>query len=145
MQHPMFDNTFSPDSPRERLDWKQLTELYKKDPQLAVNYGKLRCNETVDFFPCNLAKILPLPSRKEATHVFITCFRNDEFDYLWMGQFSAINTDHELVYSQIPGDNHDEKLMFLAEKTIVTSPEVSEYDNHYDGCPYKYAKILRIV
>lgn len=144
MQHPMFDNSFSPQSPRRRMSLKELRALNATAPQEVVDYGKLRCNETVEFLPSNEAKAHNLPSFGY-DHIFIACIRNGEPDYIWLGQFTAKDWDGNMVYPQVKGNNHLERRNMLAGKTLTTESSVSEYKNYWDGCTYKYAAISQLV
>lgn len=143
MHHPMFNNSFSPQSPRRRMSLQELIALNAVNPQQVVDYGKLRCNETVEFLPSNEVKAYNL--RSDYYHIFITCKRNSELDYIWLGQFTAKDWDGNMIYPQIKGDNHLERINFLAGKTIITDSAVSEYKNYWDGCMYKYASISQLM
>ena len=142
--HPMFDNSFSPQSPRRRMSIEELFELNDINPQEVVDYGKLRCNETVEFLPSNEAKAYNLESNGY-DHIFIACIRNGESDHIWLGQFTAKDWNDNMIYPQIKGDNHFERRDFLAGKTLVAEPVVSQYKNYWDGCAYKYAAISQLV
>ena len=142
--HPMFDNSFSPQSPRKRMSIEELFALNVTDPQQVIDYGKLRCNETVEFLPSNEARAYNLKSYGY-DHIFIACKRNGELDYIWLGQFTAKDWDGNMIYPQIKGTNHLERRDFLAGKTLTTDSSVSEYKNYWDGCTYKYAKICELL
>ena len=144
MSHPMFDNSFSPQSPRRRMNLKELHALNAIDPQEVVYYGKLRCNETVEFLPSNATRAFNLQSNGYY-HIFITCIRNGVIDVIWLGQFTAKDWDGSIVYPQIKGSNHLERRDFLAGKTLVTESVVSEYKNYWDGCTYKYAAVSQLI
>lgn len=143
MQHPMFDNSFSPQSPRRRMSIEELIALNATDPQQVVDYGKLRCNETVEFLPSNQTKAYNLISCGY-DHIFITCKRNGEMDYLWLGQFTSKDWDDNMIYPQIEGANHLQRVQFLANKTLVTGASVSSFKNYWDGCEYKYTPIVQL-
>jgi hypothetical protein len=142
--HPMFDNSFSPQSPRRRMSIEELFMFNEINPQQVVDYGKLRCNETVEFLPSNEAKAYNLRSYGY-DHIFIACKRNGELDYIWLGQFTAKDWNGNMIYPQIKGDNHLERRNFLAGKTLTADSSVSEYKNYWDGCTYKYAKICELL
>lgn len=142
--HPMFDNSFSPDSPRTRMSIEELIALNKVNPQQVIDYGKLRCNETVEFLPINEIKIYNLKSYGY-DHIFIKCNRNGKSDYIWLGQFTANQWSGNPIYPQIKGRNHYERVHLLACKTLVTDSSVSEYKNYWDGCMYKYAAISQLA
>jgi hypothetical protein len=125
------------------MSLKELVELNKTNPQQVVDYGKLHCNEIVEFLPSNEAKAYNLKSYGY-DHIFVTCKRNGELDYLWLGQFTAKDWDGNMIYPQIKGDNHLERRNTLAGKTLTTESYVSEYKNYWDGCTYKYAKICTL-
>lgn len=144
MSHPMFDNSFSPQSPRRRMSIEKLFKFNEINPQQVIDYGKLRCNEIVEFLPSNEAKAYNLISFGY-DHIFITCKRNGKLDYIWLGQFTAKDWDGNMIYPQIKGANHLERRDFLAGKTLVTESVVSEYKNYWDGCTYKYAAVSQLI
>jgi len=123
---------------------EELFKFNEINPQQVIDYGKLRCNETVEFLPSNEAKAYNLTSYGY-DHIFIICKRNGELDYIWLGQFTAKDWDGSMIYPQIKGDNHLERRDFLAGKTLVTESVVSEYKNYWDGCTYKYAAVSQLV
>ena len=142
--HPMFDNSFSPQSPGRRMSLQELVELNKTNPQQVVDYGKLRCNEIVEFLPSDATRAFNLQSYGY-DHIFITCIRNGVIDVIWLGQFTAKDWDGNMIYPQIKGSNHLERRDFLAGKTLITESSGSEYKNYWDGCKYKYAAISQLV
>ena len=153
MQHPMFDNSYDPSVQAvDRMTIEQLFELNETDPQKVVDYGKLRCNETVVFFPSNITKAYNLISSGH-DHIFITCLRNGALDYIWLGQFTSKDWDGFFVHPQIECrvhhhqaailENHAQRIRFLANKTLITETVVSEYKNYWDGCMYKYAAVAK--
>lgn len=140
----MFSNSFSPQSPRRRMSFKELVTFNEINPQQVVDYGKLCCNETVEFLPSNEAKAYNLKSYGY-DHIFIACKRNGKLDYIWLGQFTAKDWNGNMIYPQIKGANHLERRDFLAGKTITTDSSVSEYKSYWDGCTYKYAKTCELL
>ena len=140
----MFDNSFSPQSPRRRRSIEELFKFNEINPQQVIDYGKLRCNETVEFLPSNEAKAYNLRSYGY-DHIFIACKRNGELDYIWLGQFTSKDWEGNMIYPQVKGDSHLERRDFLAGKTLTTDSSVSEYKNYWDGCTYKYAAISQLI
>ena len=123
---------------------QELVELNETNPQQVIDYGKLRCNETVEFLPSNEAKAYNLKSYGY-DHIFITCKRNGELDYIWLGQFTVKDWNDNMIYPQIKGGNHLERRDFLAGKTLTADSTVSEYKSYWDGCMYKYTAISQLI
>jgi hypothetical protein len=142
--HPMFDNSFSPDSPRERMSIDRLSILNKTKPQQVIDYGKLHCNETIVFLPIEEVRYRNLRSGG-IDHYFITCIRNGELDWLWLGQFGTTNEEKQLIYPQVKGYDHYDRLDFLTGKTLITGDAISEYVSPWDGCIYKYTAISQLM
>lgn len=142
MSHPMFDNSYDPSVLVGHMTLKQLIELNKSNPSKVIDYGKLRCNETVQFLSTTKAYNL---KSYGYDHIFIECLRNGVDDLIWLGQFTSKDWDGCLIYPQILGTDHLQRVQFLSNKTLVTDTSVSAYKNYWDGCIYKYASIISIV
>ena len=139
----MFDNSYDPSVQVGHMTLKQLFELNKIDPQQVVDYGKLKCNEVVEFFPAETTKAYNLVSFGY-DHIFVTCLRNGAFDYLWLGQFTSKDWDGNMIYPQVEGNDHLQRVRFLANKKLVAGASVSSFKNYWDGCEYKYAPIVQL-
>ena len=138
----MFDNSYDPSASVDHMTLKQLTELNKTDPQKVIDYGKLRCGETIRFFSKDdTAKYNFRSSGYD--HILISCIRNGILDHIWLGQFTSKNWEGSLIYSQVLGENHLQRLEYLANKTLITGDSAA-YKNYWDGCMYNYAPIIQL-